>query len=357
MGSPSSHVHHGSQVPDAMAPVGRRTVLIVDDEEGVRSLLARWLEPGDYRVVLATSADAALAVFDEQPPALMLCDIRMPGRDGLWLAARVRQDFPETAIIISSGVQDSRAADECLRQGVVDYLMKPFGRDRLRLAVQRGIEWHEAAGEAACWKRELEAELRDRKHGLLRTVRAMTIENDEDVEALLGVALGGRDEMAHAHRVRSLATDVARALHLSDEEVAVLGRAALIHEIGKAALPLALVRKPAALTADELALVRTYPAIGASMLSEVPFLITAAPIVRDAHERVDGLGFPYGLRGDGVALSARILGVADAYDAMTHPRVFRDAIPPAQALLELDRCGGSQFDEAVVRALLDVVRR
>jgi response regulator RpfG family c-di-GMP phosphodiesterase len=321
----------------------------------VRSLLSRWLESSGYRVLEATNADTALAVFDEGPPALMLCDIRMPGRDGLWLAARVRQDFPETAVIMSSGVQDAHAADECLRHGVVEYLTKPFGRERLRDAVNRGVEWHEAAGEARRWKRQLEAELRERRNHLLRTVRGLSIECDQDVEALLGLAAVERDAYAHAHRVRFLATATARQLGLAVEEIAVLGRAALVHDIGKLALPLALVRKPASLTAEELGLMRTYPAVGAAALAEVPFLKSAAPIVRDAHERMDGEGFPHALPGASVSLSARILGVADAFDSMTHARVFRDAIAPEQAILEIERCAGTQFDPVVVQVFRSIV--
>jgi putative two-component system response regulator len=335
----------------------QRTILIVDDEEGVRSLLARWLEATGYRVVMATSADAALAVFDDEPPALMLCDIRMPGRDGLWLAARVRQDFPETAVIISSGVQDAHASEECLRHGVVDYLTKPFGCDRLRAAVARGIEWHDTAGEARRWKDQLERELRQRKAALVQTIRGMAIESDQDVETLLGVALAERDAYAHAHRVRFLAIGTARTIGLSAEQVAVLGRAALVHDIGKRALPLALVRKPASLTPQELALVRTYPALGASILMDVPFLRSAAPIVRDAHERMDGEGFPHRVRGESVGMASRILGVADAYDSMTHARVFRNAISPAEAVLEIERCSGTQFDPAVVDAFRLVAPR
>ena len=349
------HVH--AQPLERSPRVEPRTVLIVDDEEGVRSLLSRWVEASGYRVVAATNADDALAVFEDHPPALMLCDIRMPGRDGLWLAARVRQDFPETAIVMSSGVQDTHAADECLRHGVVEYLMKPFGGDRLREAVNRGIEWHEAADEARRWKRQLESELRDRRSRLLGTVRDMTVASDQDVEALLVLAAAERDAYAHAHRVRFLAIATARAVGLPADEIAVLGRAALVHDIGKLALPLALVRKPASLTPGELALVRTYPAVGAAALAEVPFLASAAPIVRDAHERMDGTGFPHGLPGASVSVSSRILGIVDAFDCMTHARVFRDAIPAAQALLEIERCAGTQFDAAIVRVFRGVPSR
>ena len=343
---------------DHMAPaVERRTILIVDDEEGVRSLLGRWLESSGFRVLLATGADAALAVFDEDPPALVVCDIRMPGRDGLWLAARVRQDFPDTAVIISSGVQDCHAAEECLRHGVIEYLTKPYGRDRLRDAVRRGLEWHEAASEAQRWKRLLEGELRERKSGLTRVVRGLAIHGEQDLETLLTVALGQREAVAHAHRVQVLAVATARRLELAPDIVAVLSRAALVHDIGKAALPIALVRKPASLTDEELALMRTYPAVGAALLAEIPFLKDTAAVVRDAHERMDGHGFPHSIRAASVGVAARILGVVDAFDAMTHPRVFRDAISTTHALLEIDRCTGTQFDPLVVDAFHAVAGR
>ena len=343
---------------DQMAPaLDRCTILIVDDEETVRSLLGRWLEASGYRVLVATGAEAALTVFANDPPALVICDIRMPGRDGMWLAAHVRQDYPDTAVVISSGVQDGHAAEECLRQGAIEYLTKPYGRERLHEAVRRGLEWHDAACEARRWKRSLEGELRERKSGLMRVVRGLAMQSEQDVETLLGVVLGQREALAHAHRVRLLAVATARRLELAPDAVAVLARAALVHDIGKAALPIALVRKPAALTAEELGLVRAFPAVGAALLAEIPFLQDTANIVRDAHERVDGTGFPHAVPAASVSLTARILGVADAFDAMTHPRVFRDAISVTQALLEIDRCTGTQFDPLVAAAFQAIVVR
>jgi putative two-component system response regulator len=211
--------------------------------------------------------------------------------------------------------------------------------------------------ESARWTRLLENELRDRTSVLTRTVRGLVIESDQDVEALLDIVLSGREAFAHAQRVRLLAMATARALDLPEDDAAVLGRAALVHDIGKTALPLALMGKPAALTAEELALVRTYPSIGAAVVSGVSLLKTAAPLVRDAHERVDGEGFPRRVRAEAVALSARILGVADAYDVMTHPRVYRDPMSCTQALLELDRCTGTQFDASVVQAFRGIIPR
>ena len=118
------------------------SVLVVDDEPGVREVVARWLATGGYDVRTAANADEGLQCVQAYAPAVALCDIRMPGHDGLWLAQQIRQNSPETAVIMATGVQDVGSAVTSLRQGVVDYLTKPFGRDRLRDSVQRGLEWH-----------------------------------------------------------------------------------------------------------------------------------------------------------------------------------------------------------------------
>src|SRR5204863_7287309 len=124
------------------------SVLIVDDENGVRDLMARWLASGGYTVMTAGSAEEALGHLQDSPTAVALCDIRMPGHAGLWLAERIREDYPETAVIMATGVQDVGPAVKTLRQGVIDYLTKPFGPDRLREAGTRGLEWDESAWDA-----------------------------------------------------------------------------------------------------------------------------------------------------------------------------------------------------------------
>jgi HD-GYP domain-containing protein (c-di-GMP phosphodiesterase class II) len=120
-------------------------------------------------------------------------------------------------------------------------------------------------------------------------------------------------------------------------------------------MPDAVLGKPAPLTAEEQTLVRRHPQIGADLIAQVPFLKPAAALVRDAQERPDGLGYPNGACASDVPLGARIIAVADAFDAMTRPRVFRDAITPREALLELERCSGTQFDAAVVEIFRKVI--
>jgi len=330
------------------------SVLVVDDEEGIRELIARWLLNGGYDVRTASTADEALDRVHDRAPAVALCDIRMPGHDGLWLAQHIRRDAPETAVIMATGVQDVGSAVTSLRQGVIDYLTKPFGRDRLRESVLRGMEWHKAAADSRRWRESLDGEVAERRQRLSDALSTLTIDNDAALDGLLAaLTMADRDAYAHAYRVAALAASVGCALALCDDDMAALERASLLHDIGKLAMPDAVLRKPAPLTVEEQAVIRQHPQIAAELIAPVPYLAPAAELVRDACERVDGLGYPNGTHALDVALGARIIAVADAYDAMTRPRVFRDAISPREALLELERCAGTQFDQAVV----DVFRR
>jgi response regulator RpfG family c-di-GMP phosphodiesterase len=337
---------------DSRAP----SVLIVDDENGVRDLLARWLESGGYSVMTAGSAEEALGRLEVSPPAVALCDIRMPGRDGLWLAERIRQSYPETAVIMATGVQEVGPAVKTLRQGVIDYLTKPFGRDRLQEAVTRGLEWHQSAWDARRWRESLEQEMAIRRARLNDAVTAVAVDNDDTLDSMMSMlTLTDREAYAHGYRVAALAVSVARTLGLPEEAFATIERGALLHDVGKLAVPEAILRKPAPLTVEELLLVRCHPSIGSELIAQVPYLQSAVPIVRDAHERMDGLGYPRGVHASEVSIGARIVCVADAYDTMTRPRVFRDALSPADALLELQRCSGTQFDPLVVDAFRRVI--
>jgi putative nucleotidyltransferase with HDIG domain len=325
------------------------TVLVVDDEPGVRDLVSRWLLTGGYDVTAAAGADEALHLMEGRPAAVALCDIRMPGHDGLWLADRLRQDYPDTAVIMATGVHDLSPAVQSLRAGVVDYLTKPFGRDRLRQAVSRGLEWHRSACATRSWREALTRELYARHALLGAAMAAQPIESDEAVDALLALlTVSQRAAYEHAYRVAAISVSLARALGLDEADVRIVERGALLHDLGKLALPDAVLRKPAPLTPDERNLVRQHPSLGSELLSRVPYLASAAQVVRDAHERLDGLGFPRGSRGEDVWIGARIVAVADAFDTMTRPRVFRDALTEAEAFDELQRCKGTQFDPRVV---------
>jgi len=341
--------------PSVLAETGR-SVLIVDDEASVRHLMRRWLESRGYTVAVAPGADKALELMAATPTAVALCDLRMPGHDGLWLADQLRREHPDTAVIIATAVSDAGSAVERLGQGVVDYLTKPFERERLCEAVSRGVEWHRSACDSRRWRELLEDEMRARHAHLSDIIASQYVDSDEALDILLATFTAINPEAyTHAYRVAALSVTVARALNLSEPEVATVERGALLHDLGKLTMPEALLRKPAPLTVEEQRLIRLHPSIGSSLIEQVPYLTQAAAVVRDAHERVDGLGYPRGSRGDDVWLGARIVAVADAYDTMMRARVFRDAVSPAAALAELARCSGTQFDPRVVDAFTAVV--
>ena len=255
----------GAGIVAVQTPVdeARRSVLIVDDEASVRHLMRRWLESRGYSVAVASGADQALELLADAPTAVVLCDLRMPGRDGLWLADQLRREHPDTAVIIATGINDVSSTVEGLRCGVIDYLTKPFERDRLCAAVSRGVEWHRAALDARRWREQLEFEMQTRRRHLQEVIASQFPDSSEDLDLLLASLTASTPEAyQHAHRVSALSTTIAQRLGLDAAEVDVVERAALLHDVGKLTIPDAVLRKPAPLTLEEQRLVRLYPQIG-----------------------------------------------------------------------------------------------
>jgi len=221
----------------------------------------------------------------------------------------------------------------------------------------RGVEWHRSARESRRWREALEAELNARRDRIVDAIASLSIDGEAALDRMLStLTLGDPSAYEHAYRVSALAVSIALTMGVPDTDLPALEQAALLHDVGKLAIPDAVLRKPAPLTAEEQLLVRLHPAIGADLITGIPYIAKAVDIVRHAHERSDGLGFPNGVRGSEIPLAARIISVADAFDTMTRPRVFRDAISARDACLEVSRCAGTQFDPQIVDAFLRVIQ-
>lgn len=164
------------------------------------------------------------------------------------------------------------------------------------------------------------------------------------------------DEAAHAARVTKLALELAAAVGADRERIAAITVGGPLHDIGKLALDPRLLRKPGPLDDDELEQIRTHPERGVEMLNGDPALREAVPCVLHHHERWDGAGYPHGLAGEEIPVEARIIAVVDAYDAMTSDRPYRAAFSHDQAIVELERCSGSQFDPAVASVFVEIAR-
>lgn len=331
------------------------SVLIVDDDNMLRRLVSQWVESIGYRVEEADTAEHALEVLDDRRVDIALCDINMPGQNGVWLASRIRERFPHTAVVMATNVRDVDAAVATLRNDVVDYVLKPFDRARLLEALSLARDWHAASAGDEELHHALQDRLRSRRAAVASALAEAQTTHEDTLDGLISMLeLHERDGRRHATRVARLTMALADEIGFEDDDddgMITLEHSALLHDIGKLEMPLSILSKAAPLSEAEWSVMRTHPQIGHDLLSKLPALAGAAGVVLCHHEAFDGSGYPRGLKGDQIPFGARILTVADSYDSMTHPHTQRPAMPPALAVNEIGRCSGTQFDPDVAAAL------
>jgi putative nucleotidyltransferase with HDIG domain len=333
-------------------------ILVVDDEPAICRLLSDWLQREGYHCTTAGEADEALAAVSRQKADVVLLDLALPGEDGVALARRLRDQDDEVALIMITGLQRFDAAVEGMRLGVMDYLLKPLTQQQLIESVDRAVRWRDTNRRLAQERKRLEDAIERRSVELASAFAEIENASSSVLEALL-VTLNTRNPEAfdHAKRVASMAASLAEAMNVPDTERIHIQRGALLHDIGKVAMPDALIHKPGPLTDEEIGIIRTHPQIGYSIVSVVPSLKPAAEIVIASHEAWDGGGYPRGLAGAAIPIGARITAVVDTYDALTWARIYHDPVTTVRAAAELVRCAGSQFDPDVVQTWLRVIDR
>ncbi len=332
-------------------------ILVVDDEAAVRDMLSQWLTTEGYHCASAGAASEALDVIDRGPGIdVALLDLAMPGEDGVWLARRLRERQDDLALIMCTGWQSFDAAVEGMRIGILDYLLKPFTRVELMEAVQRGLKWREQTRQAREERSRLEAVIEKRSLELAEAFGALEAASSSAIEALL-VTFNTRnpDAFEHARRVARMSASLGAALGVREPVLTQVEHGALLHDIGKIAMPDSLIHKPGPLTEEEIGIIRTHPQIGYEIVRVVPNLAGAAEIILASHEAFDGSGYPKGLKGDEIPIGSRITAVTDTFDALTWSRVYRDPVSVTHAAAELVRCAGAQFDPDVVHAWLRIV--
>jgi putative nucleotidyltransferase with HDIG domain len=327
------------------------TVLVVDDDRAVREVLSAVLKEEGYPVRQAASADEALQMLRGGDLPLVLCDMKMPEHDGLWLLDRVLQRHPHAAVVMLTGFGDTESAVDCLKRGAADYLLKPPRVTELVRAVERAWSKSKLTSARARYHQGLARRVRERTAELTSALAGVAQSYSNTLVALVN-ALDAREHETsdHSQRVVRYTLAIAARMGVHEAEMEHIGKGALLHDIGKIGVPDSVLLKPGPLTQVEWAEMRRHPEVGHRILQTIEFLRPAAEIVLTHQERWDGGGYPQGLRGEAIPLGARIFAIADTLDAMTSDRPYRKAATYSQARMEIARCGGTQFDPSCVTA-------
>jgi len=330
--------------------VAKPRLLIVDDETEVRSVLHDLL-CGSYQCAEAASAEEAVARLREDNFELVISDITMSGMSGLEMIPHVKDISPDTVIVMISGMQTIESAINALRLGAFDYLMKPFDLRQAEAAVRRALEYHELVVAKRRYENRLEELVEQRTAELDQALDSLENAYRTTLQALTA-ALETRDAETHGHseRVVTFSLRLGREFGLNRPQMKALEFGSLLHDIGKIGVPDAILRKPAKLTEEEWERMREHPLHGQQILRGIEFLKGAAKVVAQHHEKWDGSGYPLGLKAEEIDICARIFSVADAFDAITSDRVYRQGRSYEVAAKELNEWAGRQFDPKVVEA-------
>jgi putative two-component system response regulator len=328
----------------ATAPA-KETILIVDDEKTVRRSLNKCLTMNGFTCEEAGNADEAMDQLKTNPADLVILDIMMPGTSGIDLLPQLKSSFPDTAFIMATAVVDPDTIVKCMKDGAQDYVTKPFDLNQLVQNIRMVLE-----------KRKLELDLKERRQVLEGKVEEQSKELQnlfiDAVESLIG-ALEAKDKYTagHSRRVTKIAVDVGQALGLGSDELENLRWAALLHDIGKIGIDSSVQNKPGALTPGEYDYILTHASIGPGIVQ--PLVNNEiVEMIKHHHDSYDGSGLHQEVKGEYIPLGARILAVADSFDAMTSDRPYRVAMSVSKAIAEVKRCIGTQFDPVVVKAFL-----
>jgi putative two-component system response regulator len=314
-------------------------ILIVDDQEANVRLLEGILKraAGYHALRSTTDPREVMSLYVEFQPDLILLDLHMPHVDGFAVMEQLKEIVPEDVflpILVLTADVTPEAKQRALASGAKDFLAKPFDPTEVLLRIKNLLE-----------TRTLHLEL-----------RAQLSDAHLEVIDRLAIAAEYRDDETgeHIKRVGQTSALVARALRLPPEQVLLIRRAATLHDVGKIGIPEHILLKPGRLTPDEFNVMKSHTTIGAKILSggQFPLLQMAEVIALTHHERWDGSGYPRGLKGEATPLLGRIVAVADVFDILTHARPYKKAWLAEEAIAELQRVAGTQFDPSIVEAFL-----
>ncbi len=317
-------------------------VMVVEDSESNIDILVDTLG-SDYDISVAMDGESALEDVSDEKPDLILLDIMMPGIDGYEVCQRLKADESTKSIpvIFLTAMTDSQDEEKGLALGAVDYITKPFSPELVKSRVKNQLElkMHRDSLEELVKLRTNELEVSYRK-----------------AVFMLGEAghYNDTDTGVHIWRMASYSSAIARSLGWNIFENELLELAAPMHDTGKIGIPDSVLKKPAKLNKEEWEIMQTHSAVGYTILSQgdAPLFDLAAEVALYHHEKWDGSGYPKGLKGTEIPESARIVAIADVFDALTMKRPYKEAWPIEDAFTEIENCSGSHFDPKLVECFM-----
>jgi putative two-component system response regulator len=329
-------------------------LLIVDDESANVALLKRVLD-GPQLDSIASTCDPTKTVemFLSGHPDLLLLDLQMPAMDGFAVLEALKAAVPPESfplVIVITGDRSAATRNRALSGGAKDFIAKPFDADEVRLRVANLLETH-----------KLQETLRRQNEGLASDFYNQALELEEariDTVERLALVGGLRDDVTGKHnlRVARMAGEIAVEIG-TPESAALLGRVAALHDIGKVGIPDSILLKAGPLTAEEWVIMKTHTTLGAQIVSSgrSEFMLLAEQVAGCHHERWDGKGYPNGLRATQIPLAARIVAIADVFDALGSDRPYRPAFTVQESFTEIERGSGTHFDPSLVKVFRTTV--
>ncbi len=313
------------------------SVLVVEYDQDARAALEHALKQAGYDLHRASTTNEAIDLLRSRKFDIMLSDALILGTDGMQILGLASSIHPMMPIVLTTVPSMAGVARQAMQHGVTDLLVKPFNELELPVVIERNLE-----------RKRLERQmLLEKSTGILL----------QAIDALVA-AIDAKDRLTAGHtaKVTHIALAIADTLGLPSEERYTLELAARLHDIGKLSLPDSALNKPGALSDEEWAAMQRHPAVGSQIVGAIEELSYIATIVRHHHERLDGKGYPDGLQGEAIPFLSRIIAVADAFEAMTSERSYRQRMTPQEAIEELRRCVGTHYSSDIVEALVESLR-
>lgn len=353
--------------------MGNNTVLVVDDEKGVLNSLQRLFRKEGFQVLTAASGREALEVLSQFPVQLVISDQVMPDLQGIELLKEVKRSWPETIRVMLSAQGEIDTALAAINQGeVYRFVLKPWKNKELIAVVKDGLHQNQLISENKRLLRlteEQNEKLKELNRYLETKVLQRTreiLQKDQEIYTIffsavrtLAEAVEAKDVYVRGHsaKVSRYSMLIAQKLRLDKKKVEEIRIAGLLHDIGKIGVSDRILRKRGKLTPEEFDIIKTHPEIGVKILEPMSLPWKIIPIIYQHHERYDGKGYPEGKEGENINLGARIMQIADAYDAITSDRPYRKASPRTKAITEIKKYSGTQFDPNIVKAFTELLEQ